>query len=55
MVIINMRWDEETYKVRKEYEDIYREKPVGINYDEYDSIEEYREYLKSLIDLAKEV
>ena len=44
-----MIWDEETKKIREEYREKFKETPPGINYDEYDSIEDYREYLKKLI------
>lgn len=48
-----MIWDEETKKIREEYKEKFKKNPPGINYDEYDSIEDYRKYLKKLINEGK--
>ena len=48
-----IKWDEKTLKLRKEYTKLTGKNPPGINYDEYSSMTDYRNYLKTLIDNLK--
>lgn len=48
-----MKWDAETEKVRNEYKKKFGLNPPGINYDEYDTTEDYRNHLKVLIKEGK--
>ncbi len=42
-------FDKETEELRKEFMKKYNKKAPGINYDEFATLEEYKQYLKKLI------
>ena len=43
-------FDDEAEELRKKYEDKFKKRAPGINYDEFDNLEQYKEYLKKLIE-----
>ena len=53
-VLKSFKKDEEALKLRKEYQEKFNKIPPGINYDEYSSMEEYKEYLRAEINKDKQ-
>lgn len=46
--------DREALNLRKEYQKKFNKMPPGINYDEYSSMDEYKEHLKTEINKDKQ-
>lgn len=45
-----LRQDEKITKYKREYEEKYKRNPPPFNFDEYRTIEDYREYLRKLVE-----
>lgn len=45
-----LKQDEMIQRYRKEFKEKYKRNPPPFNFDEYESIEDYREYLRKLVE-----